>query len=126
MATARKSTPKASSAAKKTADPNAALLNRAGGAGDIRFEATLGVMPYSKARSVAADMDLDRLPDVDGQVRLLLTPDDARRLLAMGMPVQLEKAHPVRPLPRDRLMSDQQAQSWLDERLKGLPKPGGR
>jgi len=126
MVKARKPANKAASLAKKTADQDAALLKRAGGPSDIRFEATLGPTPYRKALSLAADMDLDRLPDVDGQVRLLLTPDDARRLLAMGVPVHLDKAHPVRPLPRERLMSDQQAQSWLEERLKGLPKQGGR
>ena len=126
MVKARKPANKAASTAKKTTDQDAALLKRAGGPSDIRFEATLGPTPYRKALSLAADMDLDRLPDVDGQVRLLLTPDDARRLLAMGVPVHLDKAHPVRPLPRERLMSDQQAQSWLEERLKGLPKQGGR
>lgn len=126
MATARKSAKKAASPAKKTAEQNAALLKRASGPSDIRFEATLGPTPHRKALSMAADMDLDRLPDVEGQVRVLLTPDDAQRLLAMGVPVHLEKAHPVRPLPRERLMSDQQAQSWLEQRLKGLPKQGGR
>jgi hypothetical protein len=126
MATAKKSAKKANSPAKQTAGRKDSLLKRTGPPSDIRFEATLGPTPYRKALSMAADMDLDRLPDVDGQVRLLLTPDDARRLLDMGVPVHLEKAHPVRPLPRERLMSDQQAQSSLEERLKGLPRQGGR
>jgi hypothetical protein len=99
---------------------------RAKGPGDIRFEATLGPTPYREALATAAGMDLDRLPDVDGQVRLLLTPDDARRLLAMGVPVHLEKAHPVAPLPGERVMNDTEAKSWLEKRLKGLPKQGGR
>ncbi len=108
------------------ADRNAELLLRAGQADDMRFEATLGPTPYSQAMSMAADMDLDRLPDKDGQMRVLLTPDDARRLLAMGVPVHLDQAHPVRPLPPERVMTDEQASHWLDERLPGLPKQGGR
>jgi len=126
MATAKKSTKKADSPAKKTAGQKDTLLKRTSGPSDVRFEATLGPTPYRKALSMAANMDLDRLPDAEGQVRVLLTPDDARRLLDMGVPVHLNKAHPVRPLPRERLMSDDQAQSWLEKRLKGLPKQGGR
>jgi hypothetical protein len=68
---------------------------RTGGPTELRFEATLGDMPYRKALATVTAMDLDRLPDVEGRVRLLLTPDDARRLLERGVPVHLERAHPV-------------------------------
>ena len=117
---------KAAPRSMKSQDVNAALLKRASGASDIRFEATLGSTPYRKALAMAAGMDLDRLPDVAGRVRLLITPDDARRLLEMGVPVHLDKAHPLRPLSREQVMTDEHAQSWLDKQLKGLPKQGGR
>lgn len=126
MATRSRAAGKAASRSKKSQDVNAALLKRASGPSDIRFEATLGPTPYRKALAMASEMDLDRLPDVARQVRLLLTPDDARRLLTMGVPVHLDKAHPLRPLSREQVMSDKQAQSWLDKQLKGLPKQGGR
>ena len=126
MVTRSRAAGKAASRSKKNQNVDAALLKRVSGPTDIRFEATLGPTPYRKALAMAAEMDLDRLPDVAGRVRLLLTPDDARRLLAMGVPVHLDKAHPLRPLPREQVMSDEQAQSWLDNQLKGLPRQGGR
>lgn len=92
----------------------------------VRFEATLGPTPYAKALSAAAELDLDRLPDVDGKVKLLLTADDAHRLLEQGYEVHLTAALPVAPLNPKLIMTDKQAQSWLEQQVKGLPKKGDR
>ena len=88
----------------------------------IRFEATLGAAPRAKAMKAASTLDLDRLPDAKGEVTLLLSPDDARRLLDQGFEVHLKAAHPVAPLANERVMSDAQAQRWLEEQVKGLPR----
>ncbi|CAL8481127.1 hypothetical protein [Caballeronia sp. S22] len=92
----------------------------------VRFEATLGDVPRAKAVTVASALDLDRLPDAEGKVRLLLTVDDARRLLEQGFEVHLKSAIPVRPLAKGVVMSDAQADRWLEEQVKDLPRQGGR
>jgi len=92
----------------------------------VRFEATLGAVPRAKAVTAAATLDLDRLPDAKGEVRLLLTADDARRLLEQGFEVHLKAAIPVRPLAKEMIMSDAQSERWLKEQVQGLPRQGGR
>ncbi len=88
----------------------------------VRFEATLGSASRAKAVAAAATLDLDRLPDAKGQIRLLLSPDDARRLLEQGFEVHLMAAVPVAPLAKERVMSDTRAKAWLEEQVKGLPR----
>lgn len=90
----------------------------------IRFEATLGPASQARALAVSADLALDRLPDVKGKVRLLLSPDDARRLLEQGFEVHLLAAIPVAPIAEALVMSDRQSQDWLEARLKGIPREG--
>jgi len=92
----------------------------------VRFEATLGPTPHRKAVLAAAELELDRLPDADGKVKLLLTADDARRLLEHGYEVHLTAAIPVAPLDQKRIMTDEQAKRWLEQEVKGIPKEGGR
>ena len=45
-----------------------------------------------------ADLDIDRLPDPEGGMRVLVDADDCRRLLEAGYEVHLLRALPVRPL----------------------------
>ena len=92
----------------------------------VRFEATLGSTPHAKALDAAAALDLDRLPDDKGKVKLLLTPDDARRLLEQGFEVHLTAAVPVAPLDPALVMPEDEAKSWLDQQLKGVRRKGGR
>lgn len=92
----------------------------------VRFEATLGPTPRRKAVLAAAELDLDRLPDADGKVKLLLTADDARRLLEQGYEVHLTAAIPVAPLDPKRIMTDEQAKRWLEQQVKGIPRKGDR
>lgn len=88
----------------------------------VRFEATLGAASHAKAAKAAATLDLDRLPDAKGEVQLLLSADDARRLLEQGFEVHLKAAIPVAPLAKERVMTDAQAKGWLEEQVKGLPR----
>jgi hypothetical protein len=92
----------------------------------VRFEATLGPTPHRKAVLAASELDLDRLPDAQGKVKLLLTADDARRLLEQGYEVHLTAAIPVAPLDQKRIMTDEQAKRWFEQQVKGIPKKGGR
>ena len=92
----------------------------------VRFEATLGATPHPKALAAAAALDVDRLPDVNGKVKLLLSPDDARRLLEQGYEVHLTAAVPVAPLDPALVMSDTDAKHSLDQQLKSVRRKGGR
>jgi hypothetical protein len=93
-----------------------------GPVGALRFEATLGPAARAKALAAASMLDLDRLPDAQGQVRLLVSADDARRLLEQGFEVHLKAAVPVAPLAPSLVMSDAQAKTWLEQQLKGIPR----
>ena len=92
----------------------------------VRFEATLGPVSYSTSLAAAASLALDRLPDVNRKVRLLISADDARRLLERGFEVHLLAAVPVAPLDRSMRMSNKQAKNWLEGQLKGIPRKGGK
>lgn len=92
----------------------------------VRFEATLGSTPHARALMAAAELDLDRLPDADGKVRLLLSPDDARRLLEAGFEVHLTAAARLAPLDPALVISDSEAASSLEQRVKSLRRKGGR
>ena len=92
----------------------------------LRFEATLGPLPRGKAIAAAAELALDRLPDVSGKVRLLISPADAQRLLDRGFEVRLMTAVPVKPLDPKLVMTNQQSKGLLEVQVKGLPRKGGR
>jgi hypothetical protein len=102
-------------------DPNQQPRREAG----YRFEAT--VHPGDEARDLerVADLDLDRIPDPEGQVRLLLTMDDCVRLLEQGYEVRLLRLLPVRPLDARLVESDESARDWLEEQVKGLERAEG-
>jgi hypothetical protein len=92
----------------------------------LRFEATLGPLPRGKAIAAAAELDLDRLPDVSGKVRLLISPADAQRLLDRGFEVRLMAAVPVKPLDPKLVMADAESKRQLEAQVKGLPRKGGQ
>jgi hypothetical protein len=88
----------------------------------VRFEAT--VQPGDGERDLdrVADLDLDRIPDPEGEVRLLVTMDDCVQLLDRGFRVQLHRPLPVRPLDPGLIESDESARAWLDERVRGIER----
>jgi len=92
----------------------------------LRFEATLGSANYAKAIAATSELGLDRLPDVDRKVRVLLSPDDARKLLERGFEVHLLAPIPVGPLEKSLIMTDRQSQEWIESQLKGIPRKGSK
>jgi hypothetical protein len=83
-------------------------------------------LPRGKAIAAAAELDLDRLPDVSGKVRLLISPADAQRLLDRGFEVRLMAAVPVKPLDPKLVMADAESKRLLEAQVKGLPRTGGQ
>jgi hypothetical protein len=92
----------------------------------IRFEATVHAKGKNAAAEAVADLDLDRVPDTEGEVRVLVTAEDAARLLDRGCEVRLHKAHRVRPIDPSLVMDDEAARSWLDTQTRGIDRQGGR
>ena len=91
----------------------------------VRFDAT--VHPGARNRDLrgVAELDLDRVPDPEGAVRVLVGADDCRRLLERGYEVRLHGAVPVRPLPSELVAADEAVSAWVEERLRGIRRPGG-
>lgn len=92
----------------------------------MRFEATLHARGRKAAEKLAADLDLDRIPDPSGAVRVLVEADEVAEVLERGGQLKLEKAHPVRPLDPQLVMSDDAARAWLEEQTRGLERKGGQ
>lgn len=72
-----------------------------------------------------ADFDLDRIPDPEGEVRVVITPDECQRLLESGYEVHLHASVPVRPLATGLVASDDSVTAWLEERVQGIERAGG-
>jgi len=88
----------------------------------VRFEAT--VHPGDRARDLAgvADLDLDRVPDPEGRLRVLVTAPDCVRLLQHGYEVHLVRALPVRPLDPELIDDDESVTRWLEDRVQGIER----
>ena len=86
-----------------------------------RYEAT--IHPADPARSDAdaltgvSELDLDRVPDPAGDVRVLVEPSDISRLVAQGFEVRLHRAVPVQPLDPALVTKDEDVLSWLTARI---------
>jgi hypothetical protein len=92
----------------------------------VRLEVTLGRTPIKQALEAIAERGLDRLPSPKGEVRLLVTHEEADRLLRQGVEIHLKAVHPVRPLDPKLVLTDEQAQNELARRLKGGTRKGGQ
>jgi hypothetical protein len=87
----------------------------------VRAGAGAGVAERMDMRRVA---DLDRVPDPEGGVRLLVDMDEAARLVGNGFEVTIVQAAPAGPLDPSLIMDDDAAAAWLDERLGGTEQEG--
>jgi hypothetical protein len=96
-----------------------------GGRAQMRFEATIypGDAGDITAPRVSA-LDLDRVPDPSGEVRVLLNLDDLYRLLEEGFEVRLHRAVPLRPLDPELIADDRDVQAWFEERTRGVGQTG--
>lgn len=90
----------------------------------VRFEATVQPGEGERDLDKVADLDLDRIPDPEGKVRLLVTMDDCVQLLERGFEVHLHRILPVRPLDPRLIESDESTRAWLEERVKGIERSG--
>lgn len=96
----------------------------AGGHG-MRFEATIHQGDQERALARVADLDLDRVPDPRGEVRLLIDVEELARLLDEGFEVRLLRTVRAEPLSPDLVVGDEEAVRWLEERVEGIPRGEG-
>jgi hypothetical protein len=87
-----------------------------------RFEATVQQGGRDTALARVADLDLDRVPDPRGEVRLLVGTEDLVRLLEMGYEVHLHRLARPEPLPKELLSDDDAVRRWLEERVTGISR----
>ncbi len=90
----------------------------------VRFEATVHprtgvVMAAAAVEQRVSDLDLDRVPDAAGELRVLLTPDDVARLTAQGLEVRVQQTLPVRPLDPGMVADDAAVREWFDTTVRG-------
>ena len=91
--------------------------------GPARFEAT--VHPREDADvdlAMVADLDLDRVPDPEGGVRLLVNMEEVAHLVEQGFEVRLQRPVPVRPLDPGLVAGDEEVRAWFEEAVR----PTGR
>lgn len=91
----------------------------------VRFHATVLVDSRPKGLALVSELALDRLPDSKGMIQVLITAEEARRLLDGGVQLQLHSALPVQPLDKRLIFTDKQAKQTLEKRLKGVARQGG-
>ena len=58
-------------------------------------------------------------------MRVLITADDAERLLEQGFEVRLLRAHAVRPLDPALISDDADVAAWLDAQTAGIEREAG-
>lgn len=83
-----------------------------------RFEATVHVLTDDADLKRVADLDVDRVPDPEGGVRVLVDPDECARLIDGGFEVRLQRAVPVRPLDPSLVAGDDDVRAWFAERVR--------
>ncbi len=91
----------------------------------FRFHATVIVDSRAKGIALVSELGLDRLPDRKGKIQVLITAEEARRLLDGGAQLQLHSAVAVAPLDKSLILTDEEAKQALEKRLKGVPRKGG-
>jgi hypothetical protein len=96
--------------------------DRRPGEPSARFEATIHPGDRNQALEGVADLDLDRVPDPEGGVRVLVTTDEAARLVERGYEVHLLRALPVAPLDRELVMDDDSVTAWLEDQVRGIER----
>jgi hypothetical protein len=88
----------------------------------LRFEATVHPGDRDLPLGSVAELDLDRVPDPQRGVRVLVTTDDLVALLERGYEVRLHRVARAEPLSPELRMDDAEAIAWLEERVQGIPR----
>ena len=98
----------------------------AGTAGhQLRFEATVHSGPTARTLARVADLDLDRVADPRGDLRVLVSAEELARLLDEGYEVHLYGAVRPAPLDPELVVGDDEAVRWLEEMVEGIPREEG-
>src|SRR5688572_26656196 len=92
-------------ATQREPDPNAPM----------RFEVTVHSTARSAGLNAVDALDLDRVPDPEGGVRMLVGPEDLARLVAQGYEVRVQAVAPVRPLDPGLISAETDMRAWFDE-----------
>lgn len=96
-----------------------------GGGRETRYEATLHRGErHANLKEIPA-LGLDRVPGPPDEVRVLISIEDAARLVEMGFEVRLLRAHRTAPLDGALVADDDTVRAWLEERLQGIERKGG-
>jgi len=88
----------------------------------LRFEATVHPGDADVPLGRVADLDLDRVPDPQGGVRLLVTTDEITALLERGYEVRLHRIARAEPLSPELRVDDDAAIAWLEDRVQGISR----
>lgn len=82
------------------------------------------VIALDETRGLAAveGLDLDRLPDPEGRVRVLVDEEQLRRLQDDGFTVEVRQRIGVEALDPALVYTDDDARAWAQTRLQGLPR----
>jgi len=91
----------------------------------LRFEATVHPGDGDVPLESVADLDLDRVPDPQRGVRLLVTADDIVALLERGYEVRPQRVVRIEPLSPELRVDNDEAIAWLEERVQGIPREEG-
>jgi hypothetical protein len=91
-----------------------------------RFEATVHAGEADRPDERLAALDVDRVPDPAGGVRILAGLDECAALVREGFEVRLLRAVTAGPaLPEDARFRDDDVRAWLEDRLRGIPREDG-
>ncbi len=88
----------------------------------VRFEATIHRGLRQRSIKAIPALDLDRVPDPDGEVRVLVELDDVTRLIQLGYEVHLLDSSDVRPLDPALIVDDDSAMAWLEDQVDGIDR----
>ena len=92
---------------------------------EVRFEATIHPGDADVPLESVADLDLDRVPDPQRGVRLLVTTEEILALLERGYEVRLHRLARVEPLSPELRIDDDDAIAWLEKRVQSIPREEG-
>ena len=95
---------------------------------DLRFEVTVHHGVAGTPMSHVADLDLDRVPDPEGGVRLLATAQECAVLVDEGYEVRLHRTVSAAPAASVDVAGDvgeDSVRRWLEERTRGVPRAEG-
>ena len=92
---------------------------------EVRFEATIHPGDAEVPLESVTDLDLDRVPDPQRGVRLLVTTEEILALLERGYEVRLHRLARVEPLSPELRIDDDDAVAWLEKRVQSIPREEG-